>query len=62
MAEAEVRSPCVNVCSLNDDDVCVGCWRTAEEIRDWLEFDNDQKRAVLARCHERVRAAGWLFE
>jgi predicted Fe-S protein YdhL (DUF1289 family) len=27
-----VDSPCIGVCSLNKNKVCVGCWRTLEEI------------------------------
>ncbi|WP_350338013.1 DUF1289 domain-containing protein [Sessilibacter corallicola] len=54
-AEAMVKSPCVSVCVLNDEDICVGCYRTGEEISKWGRLDNDGKRAVLSECHGRAR-------
>ena len=45
---ARVPSPCVSICALNDDDVCVGCYRTAEEIRNWVMLDDDERIGVVA--------------
>jgi hypothetical protein len=57
-----VASPCVSVCALDRDDVCTGCYRTAEEITHWQRLDDDARRAVLAATRERMRAAGVLFD
>ena len=43
MANKPVASPCNSICTLNDEDICQGCYRTADEIRDWSVLDNDQK-------------------
>jgi predicted Fe-S protein YdhL (DUF1289 family) len=40
---------------LNDEDVCVGCYRTAQEIRIWSVLNNDQRRDVIIACGERNR-------
>lgn len=32
--ESNNKSPCIKVCKLNDDNVCIGCNRTIEEIRE----------------------------
>ena len=52
-----VKSPCVSVCALDVDDVCVGCYRTGQEIAQWTSLDNDGKREVLRRSVERARKA-----
>ena len=52
MSEAQekpVASPCVYVCALGDDDICVGCQRSGEEITRWGRMDNAERRAVPER-------------
>ena len=34
-----VRSPCVHVCALDEQDICIGCQRTADEITRWGRMD-----------------------
>ncbi|MEC4089038.1 DUF1289 domain-containing protein [Pseudoalteromonas rubra] len=51
-----VPSPCIRHCCLDDNDVCVGCYRTLNEIMTWQSCDNEQKRAVLRACETRKRA------
>jgi len=49
-----VPSPCVSICALDDNDICVGCFRSGREIGDWGKLSDDEKRAVLRRCAERA--------
>jgi len=56
-----LASPCVSVCALDEHDICTGCQRSIDEIRRWSRMDNDERRQVLLRCHERARASGLLF-
>jgi predicted Fe-S protein YdhL (DUF1289 family) len=49
-----VPSPCVSICALDDEDICVGCFRSGREISDWGKLTDAEKRAVLARCAERA--------
>ncbi len=53
MDEARVKSPCVAVCALDEDDICLGCYRTADEITDWFMASDDDKRAIVRRSEER---------
>lgn len=50
-----VHSPCVGVCALDDDDLCIGCLRSGSEISHWGRLDNDGKRAVLQAVAERLK-------
>lgn len=42
-----IDSPCVRNCCLDQDDVCLGCFRTVEEITQWSQIDNDAKEKIL---------------
>lgn len=59
--ERPVASPCVNVCALDEQDICIGCQRTVQEITRWARMDNDERRAVIKLCHERAEAAGLVI-
>lgn len=51
-----VASPCVKVCALDaSTGLCRGCYRTLQEIADWLEMTPEQKRATLERAAARAR-------
>lgn len=58
--ERPVRSPCVDICALDEHDICVGCHRSAHEICYWTRLNNTERRAVLARCEQRARESGNL--
>ena len=61
MSERAVQSPCVSICVLDEEDICSGCYRHANEIVDWLVFSDDEKREVLERCAERRKASGLIL-
>jgi len=55
----DVPSPCVKVCTMDPGrGVCLGCYRTLDEIGGWSVFSAGQKRAVLARIEARIRHWG----
>lgn len=58
---ARVQSPCVHICALDDNDVCIGCQRTVQEITAWGRMDDLQRREVLHQCQLRAEAAGLLL-
>lgn len=41
-------SPCIGICRL-ENDICVGCGRTKEEISLWSKFTANQKREINER-------------
>lgn len=51
--EPPVPSPCVSICALDDDDICIGCHRSGDEISQWGYQSNEWKRDVLKKTHER---------
>jgi predicted Fe-S protein YdhL (DUF1289 family) len=59
-AEKPLASPCCNVCALDEDDICIGCQRSAAEITRWGRMDNAERRQVLQRCVARAQAHGLL--
>ena len=48
----QVGSPCLKICTL-EDDMCIGCFRTQDEIREWIIYTDEQKRVVLEKLEER---------
>lgn len=54
------KSPCISVCVLDDDDICMGCYRSAEEITDWFMASDEQKCEVLRRARERMQASSGI--
>lgn len=48
-----VRSPCISVCVLNDDDICTGCYRSAAEITRWMSCSDAERQTILSLCRER---------
>ncbi|EGH69101.1 DUF1289 domain-containing protein [Pseudomonas syringae] len=58
--EKPVRSPCVSICALDEQDICTGCQRTVTEITRWSRMSNDERRVVLGLCDERARANGLM--
>ncbi|MBD8474226.1 DUF1289 domain-containing protein [Pseudomonas sp. CFBP 8770] len=56
-----VKSPCISVCALDEQDVCTGCQRTAVEITQWGRMSDDQRRDVLRLTHQRALAQGLVF-
>jgi uncharacterized protein len=51
-----LASPCIRSCCLDDDDVCMGCGRSLEEIVAWNEAGDAERAAILARSRERTAA------
>lgn len=51
--ERELASPCISVCLLDEQDICLGCYRSAAEITDWFMANPSEKRDILARALDR---------
>jgi len=54
MSAKAPKSPCISVCVLNTDDICLGCYRSASEITDWGMASDLEKRNILKRSQERI--------
>jgi len=52
--DTSVPSPCIAVCQVDPrSDLCIGCRRHIDEIREWPIMTAEQKRAVLAALPSR---------
>jgi len=51
----------VSICALDEQDICIGCQRTALEITRWGQMSDDERCEVLRRCDERARIGGQLL-
>ena len=56
MTEVLLASPCISICALDENDVCVGCYRSAAEITRWSQADNSERREILDSAGQRARA------
>ncbi|MBL8265391.1 DUF1289 domain-containing protein [Steroidobacter sp.] len=54
---APPASPCIKVCVLDAQQVCVGCGRTLDEIGQWSRLTEEQQRLVCDRARQRRQAA-----
>ena len=42
-----VESPCVRKCTLDQDDICIGCFRSIDEICAWGSASNSRRSEIL---------------
>jgi len=56
--QEEVESPCIGVCSMNDDTgFCHGCYRTMDEIKAWWDMNVTQQKELLLALEQRQNQA-----
>ncbi len=51
---SRVESPCVRLCTLDDEDVCLGCHRHIDEICAWAASSDDERERILERAAVRA--------
>ncbi|WP_350999258.1 DUF1289 domain-containing protein [Shewanella sp. TB7-MNA-CIBAN-0143] len=52
----QIASPCVRQCCLDQQDICLGCHRSLDEILAWHTMDQQQKSALLETLQQRAIA------
>ncbi len=58
MSQPSPQSPCISVCALDENDICMGCYRSADEITDWFIASDEEKLRILERVRQRREADG----
>lgn len=48
-----VPSPCISLCRLDEQKVCLGCFRHVEDIREWRSADDERRRVICAQAQQR---------
>lgn len=51
-------SPCIGICALDEEDLCLGCRRHISEIAAWSRLDTEERRRILAQLPARARPDG----
>jgi len=50
----EIDSPCIKICVLHPGaKLCMGCFRTGEEIARWSRMKPEERRSIMAALPER---------
>jgi uncharacterized protein len=51
----EVQSPCVKLCVVHPEErICVGCFRTIDEIATWSRLTPSERATIIADLPERA--------
>ncbi len=51
----EPDSPCIKLCTLHPTErICIGCYRTVEEITAWVRMTPEGRRAIMAELPSRA--------
>jgi predicted Fe-S protein YdhL (DUF1289 family) len=50
-----LSTPCTRNCCLTDDDICLGCFRSINEITLWTEVDDNIRQEFLNNADSRKR-------
>lgn len=52
----EVESPCIKICVIHPEArICVGCYRTGDEIAAWSRMTPEQRREIMDELSEREK-------
>jgi len=59
--DGSAQSPCIRNCCLDDHHVCLGCFRSFDEIREWGVVDADRRRIILRNAEQRRKEHKFSF-
>lgn len=49
-------SPCTGICTLNENDECLGCHRTLDEIAEWEDLEPEAQWDLVNELARRAAA------
>ena len=61
MLKKKIKFPCQLICTYDTDHVCVGCYRSAEEVANWDSYSDEEKRKVLDNTMKRREEKGGSY-
>ena len=53
----EIITPCIGICSYNADGLCAGCFRTCDEIVNWFDMSDDERKSVMLQLDSRAESS-----
>lgn len=48
-----IKSPCIHVCTKDENGICLGCYRSLEEIRAWYKSTDEEKLKIIENAEQR---------
>jgi len=56
MPDDTIKTPCIGVCTVGDQGLCLGCFRSMDEITHWLSFSQDEIKDIMQQLPVRLEA------
>jgi len=50
----QMLTPCINVCQLDENKICIGCFRSLQEISLWTQYSDTTRKNIIERVHDRI--------
>jgi predicted Fe-S protein YdhL (DUF1289 family) len=54
-SEEKFESPCIRNCCLDQNDICLGCYRSMTEIMAWTELSKREQEVILICAKQREK-------
>jgi uncharacterized protein len=51
--KSKIKNPCRLICKYDNESVCMGCYRTREEVSNWADYTDEEKLKVFDKIIER---------
>jgi predicted Fe-S protein YdhL (DUF1289 family) len=55
-------NPCKRICKLNDNQQCIGCGRTWEQIKNWYNYSPEKQHQLIGDLKHFVTKVKSKFE
>ena len=53
--KTNIESPCIRQCNLDEQGVCLGCFRSMDEVTGWAYASEAKKTAILSQAQQRKK-------
>ena len=48
-----IESPCIAICVLDEQQICMGCFRSVDEITAWSSASDDERQQIIDAAEKR---------
>lgn len=48
-----ISSPCIHICQFDENEVCLGCYRTKSEIVRWMQLTENERLQIMSILADR---------
>ena len=53
-----MKSPCINVCELDKENICIGCGRRLKHILDWTDYTEEKRDEIIKNLNTKDKSYG----